>query len=263
MEDSNTTQTRSTSNTNSNQNEQHQSIQGFFIANRIDSILWLIRLYIIFSSLLFFVPLFGTELGASSYKKVLIGSAAISALRLHQRLPRIQLTIQFAKDLLLQDSFHYLIYSVLFLTANSTSMVLLPILLFAVMHATNYTQKVLNISRSSSFLALKLRQLINKIDHPETQQQLLQFIATIEIMVFFTTILMAFSGQGTILTPLFYYRFLQLRYTSRRNPYSRLVFNQFRLGIEQIACHPKCPSIVRRVLYGVVSIANRLSPSYA
>ena len=36
-----------------------------------------------------------------------------------------------------------------------------------------------------------------------------------------------YSAQASFLVPFFYYRFLQLRYTSRRNPYSRWVFFVF------------------------------------
>lgn len=49
------------------------------------------------------------------YYKVLMSSAATSALRLHQRVPRVQLNRQFWEQLFLEDSFHYLFYSLIFL----------------------------------------------------------------------------------------------------------------------------------------------------
>lgn len=44
-----------------------------------------------------------------------MNNAATSALRLHQRVPRVQLTRQFLETLLLEDSCHYLFYSLIFL----------------------------------------------------------------------------------------------------------------------------------------------------
>ena len=51
----------------------------------------------------------------SLYQKALIANAASSALRLHQRLPRVQLSRDYFSRLLLEDSAHYLLYSVMFL----------------------------------------------------------------------------------------------------------------------------------------------------
>lgn len=39
-----------------------------------------------------------------------------------------------------------------------------------------------------------------------------------------------YSGQGSLLLPFIYYRFLTLRYTSRRNPYCRWVYWHARLS---------------------------------
>lgn len=44
-----------------------------------------------------------------------MSNAATSALRLHQRIPRVTLTQEFLSLLLLEDSCHYLIYSLIFL----------------------------------------------------------------------------------------------------------------------------------------------------
>ena len=49
------------------------------------------------------------------YSKALLANAATSALRLHQRLPRVQLSREFFGALLIEDSAHYLLYSLVFL----------------------------------------------------------------------------------------------------------------------------------------------------
>ncbi len=49
------------------------------------------------------------------YYKALMANAATSALRLHQRLPYVQLTREFFGTLFMEDSAHYLMYSLIFL----------------------------------------------------------------------------------------------------------------------------------------------------
>lgn len=53
-----------------------------------------------------------------------MNNAATSALRLHQRVPRVQLTRQFLETLLLEDSCHYLFYSLIFLYAAPVTCIL-------------------------------------------------------------------------------------------------------------------------------------------
>lgn len=51
----------------------------------------------------------------SMYSKALLANAATSALRLHQRLPRVAMTREFFGQLFMEDSAHYLLYSMMFL----------------------------------------------------------------------------------------------------------------------------------------------------
>lgn len=50
-----------------------------------------------------------------SGQRVLIAGAITSALRLHQRVPSIQMNREFVATLLREDSAHYLLYSILML----------------------------------------------------------------------------------------------------------------------------------------------------
>lgn len=60
----------------------------------------------------------------SSYQKTLISAAATNALRLHQRLGGIQFSREFVGRVFLEDSCHYLFYSILLLSAAPiTSMI--------------------------------------------------------------------------------------------------------------------------------------------
>lgn len=62
---------------------------------------------------------------ASAYYRVLLANAATSALRLHQRLPPMQISVQFLSQLFKEDSCHYLLYSVIFLYVSPNIRILL------------------------------------------------------------------------------------------------------------------------------------------
>lgn len=67
----------------------------------------------------------------------MIANAATSALRLHQRLPSFQMTAEYLAQLMLEDSCHYLLFSVIFLYSHPITLVLLPLALFATLHVSS------------------------------------------------------------------------------------------------------------------------------
>ncbi|XP_076330014.1 transmembrane protein 33-like [Tachypleus tridentatus] len=84
----------------------------------------------------------------SCYYKALLSNAATSALRLHQRLPNVQLNREFLALLLMEDSCHYLFYSLIYLFSHPITLVLLPIFLFALLHSASYSITMLDRTRS-------------------------------------------------------------------------------------------------------------------
>jgi hypothetical protein len=75
-----------------------------------------------------------------------MANAATSALRLHQRLPRIQFTKEFLGQLLSEDSCHYLFFSLIFLYVSPVFLVLFPVTLFAILHSASYSLTLLDVS---------------------------------------------------------------------------------------------------------------------
>lgn len=62
------------------------------------------------------------------------------------------------------------------------------------------------------------------------------------------------------MTPFVYYHFLVLRYSSRRNPYTRNMFYELRLATEAAANNPSVPAILKKVLHSSVAFISRLAP---
>lgn len=69
-----------------------------------------------------------------------------------------------------------------------------------------------------------------------------------------------FSGRASLMTVFIYYRFLTLRYASRRNPYTRETFTQLRLVTENYTQKPSCPGTVRNIAIKVIEFISRLAP---
>lgn len=115
-----------------------------FKANKVDGAMWVMRLLAIIFTFGYVLPIFGNQ--QSAFNKVLLSNAAVSALRLHQRLPSFTFSREFLARLLVEDSCHYLMYSLIFITVQPTLLILVPIVLFAILHASSYSLKLLDVS---------------------------------------------------------------------------------------------------------------------
>ena len=62
------------------------------------------------------------------------------------------------------------------------------------------------------------------------------------------------------MTVFVYYRFVSLRYASRRNPYSRNTFTELRVVAETYAQKPQCPEAVRNIVFKAIAGISRLAP---
>jgi transmembrane protein 33 len=163
MSDNNTN--TASDNNDSNQPRGVEAVKNHMLENKIETALWCSRVLSIVFAIGYVLPIFGyVEIywlmsinysrahtfpfrsSSSAFYKVLISNAATSALRLHQRLPRITFTKEFLALLLLEDSCHYLFFSLIFLYVQPFVLILFPVVLFAVLHSASYSLKVLDVS---------------------------------------------------------------------------------------------------------------------
>jgi len=223
--------------------------------NKIEAALWLTRIFTVVSSIVFILPIFGGN-PASMYQRALLSNAATSALRLHQRLPNFQLNKEFFGLMFLEDSAHYLFYSLIFVMSQPVSIAVVPVFLFALLHATNYTKALLNQIGPASLSPI--RNLITKVE--QQQRQILRFIAATEVFIMPMLIVTLFTGGASLLQPFIYYRFLTLRYSSRRNPYCRQIIYELRITTEHLISKPQCPSFLRNAAYKAIAFATRMAP---
>ena len=55
-------------------------------------------------------------------------------------------------------------------------------------------------------------------------------------------------------------KFLIYRYSSRRNPYTRAVFYELRVSLEQAAAGPNFPQFARGLLYKAITMVSSMAP---
>ncbi|XP_064482240.1 transmembrane protein 33-like [Ornithodoros turicata] len=251
MADENTENTR----TSTSAPRGFMEVMNHAIINKIDSLLWLTRMCTVVFTILYLLPLFSAN-PWTCYQRALISNAATSALRLHQRMPSIQLTRLFLGQLLTEDSCHYLFYSLIFLFAQPMTLVLLPVFLFALLHSASFSLVLLDkFGGNSRSMGSWLVSLLES-----QSRNILRLVAFTEIFAMPLTIFSALTGRCSLVTPFVYYRFLSLRYASRRNPYSRTVFRELRLVAEHYATRPACPGFVRQSLLRAINLLSQLAP---
>lgn len=229
-------------------------LKAHVLAHKIDVLLWATRVATILFTVGYIVPIFGNP--HNSYYKALMASAATSALRLHQRLPQVQFNREFLGLFLSEDAAHYLIFCMLFLYAAPITLVLVPVFLFALLHFASYTLTLLDTLGQNSWWGARM--LISLVELQS--RNILRLAAFQEVFLLPFTVMMIFAGKTNLVTPFLYYRFLSLRYQSRRNPYCRTICHELRMSLEALAYSPKCPGWAKNIIYKAISVATSLGP---
>ncbi|VDN50992.1 unnamed protein product, partial [Dracunculus medinensis] len=229
-----------------------------FIKSRsTESILCLLRVVTVVCAIYYILPIGSRSAQTAAYSKVFIAAAATNALRAHQRVGAIQFSREFLGRILVEDSCHYLLYSLFFLTVSPVTMALVPVFLYALLNACSFIVQLFNaIGNGSNAAIRKIAELTNA-----NTQNMLNVIACSEILVMPILVVMIFAGKASIFHPFVYYRFLTLRYLSRRNASTRMAFYHLRVFLEKTVSSPSCPQIIRLIVHNLIAFTCRLCPT--
>lgn len=232
------------------------ALKAHVAANKVDVALWGIRVLTVLFTIGYVLPIINNPV--SAFYKALLANAATSALRLHQRIPArdISLSREFLARFFLEDSAHYLFYSLIFMNVTPNLLILVPIFLFAMLHAASYSLTLLDTLGQNSMWVARL--LISLVEFQS--RNILRVAALAEIVVFPLVALMALFGYCGLLTPFVYYYFVTWRYASRRNPYTRNMFRELRVAAERQAARPALPAPLRSTILAGVRLVERMAP---
>ena len=248
------TESESTSPPN-NGGQPQQTVLQFLGARKVASAMWMMRLYTLFLTVQYVIA--GSAPAMLHYfHRILLANGVVCALRLHQRVPNFQFSRHHLALMMQEDSAHYLFYSMIFLTCAPMTIIILPVFIFALLHSCSYTRQVLDVVGPHS--GRVIRRAINYV--ASNQMKLFRFVAMNEIMVLPMLIFQLFGGTPSIFAIFTYYKFLTLRYLSQRNPYSRQVFYELRMVLQQYAYTQSCPGFLKKVINKLVDVLTRLGP---
>ncbi|XP_004923819.1 Krueppel homolog 2 [Bombyx mori] len=232
------------------------ALKAHIIANKIDVALWGVRVITVLCTIGYVFPLFNNPV--SAFYKALLANAATSALRLHQRIParEISLSRDFMARFFLEDSAHYLFYSLIFMNVVPNLLILVPIFLFALLHAASYSLTILDTLGQNSLWVARL--LISLVEFQS--RNILRAAALAEIVLFPVVLIMALFGHCGLMSPFVYYYFVTWRYASRRNPYTRNTFRELRVAADGLTQRPWVPAALASALRSAIDIVCRMAP---
>ena len=122
------------------------AMMDYMFTNKIDAALWCSRVATVVFAFLYLLPISGSM--QTHYSRALLSSGITSALRLHQRIGgQLRFSREHLALLFAEDSFHYLLYAILFSWIQPVGVCLAPVVMFALLHATTYTRTLLDVSR--------------------------------------------------------------------------------------------------------------------
>lgn len=193
--------------------------------HKIDVILAITRTLTVLCTLSYLLGFPGPS--GNRFKQALLMNAATSSLRLHQRMPPPplnQLSRQYFMDLIAEDSFHYLIFPVMFFTGQPITLALLPCALYALFNLAVFAITILDKLGNQEHLKAEISNFVARY-----QQSLLYTIALSELVLMFVTVVAVFMRVVNFMSPIFYYRFLMLRYNSSRNHHLKSLIQELKV----------------------------------
>jgi hypothetical protein len=229
-------------------------LTGLLNQGKLDAVSWFIRIYLVFLSIQHI--LLGGALPSIDpcYKKALIANALVACIRLHQRIGgNFALNKEHFARVALEDSAHYLLFSLVFLMQpGKITMALVPITIMAAIHAVKYSYKVLDTIGTNTG-----RGLLNSI--ALKQQSLFRIVALTEIFLLPVLIIMVFLGRAQIFSPFLYYRYVKLRYHSQRNKYCQQVFYELRMTGDMYKNKAGTPAILKKAIQSCQDLCLKFS----
>ena len=192
--------------------------------HRMDFVLAITRSLTVLCTLSYIIGFPGPS--SNRFKQALLMNAATSSLRLHQRMPPPplnQISRTYFMDLIKEDSFHYLMFPLMFFSGYPIALALLPCILYAIFNLARYAIELLDKFGDQEQMKAKIAALVTKY-----QQSLLHTVALSEVTLMPLVVIGVITRSVGIFVPVAYFRFLRMRYNSTRNAHLKLLVAQIR-----------------------------------
>lgn len=152
-----------------------------------------------------------------------------------------RLSAKYLQDLLLDSNAQYSLLCLVLSFQAESFVALIPLYIYSIYHVLGF------IGSKAPFVT----QIFS------LQPQLLSIAARFEIYALFHLLWVWLCGRGSLLTIIVYLQFLRFQYIVSAK--TRIAFQQFRMQLDQLTGHPKCPGIVRNIYDSVKGLVGKLA----
>uniref|UniRef100_A0AC34Q6L9 Transmembrane protein 33 n=1 Tax=Panagrolaimus sp. JU765 TaxID=591449 RepID=A0AC34Q6L9_9BILA len=235
------------------------SVVDYMKNNAMDTIIFSFRMLTIIFAIQYILPSTDASHSKSVYSKAFIAAGVSYAFRLYQRVGGMfsmqNLNAMLLQTIFMEDSTHYLLYCFTFPMSTPVTMALIPIVALSFYNAIGYVHKLAQETGTGVVFAQKLNDF-----RAQQSNNILSLVACAEIFNFPVFFALIFTGRCNIFFPFLYFRFLTFRYSSRRNPHTRLVFASLKQNLLQVTNHQSCPAIVRTGILKAINLVEKVAP---
>eukprot|EP00126_Sphaerothecum_destruens_P000292 Sdes_comp10343_c0_seq1m1989 len=245
-----TSSSSSTRNSSSNVSGSLLALKNYILSNRLQFLWGLSHIFLVLNSLFYiFLPL--SAFSIDCFRRAMKGGIVSYCISVHFETGNVRFSREYLQRLYANESFHYLLLCVLFLTAHPLTAVLVPLLIYSSAHASTF---VVNLARISLSQPARIVNFFEKIEPYRFQAA--SFAAMAEIFVFLILFFQLFYGQSGFMMLFMYGQFLRGRYLL--SSFSRTAFYTIHTETEKLLMHPYCPVAVRNLYSKAVLMVRSL-----
>lgn len=152
-----------------------------------------------------------------------------------------KLTAKYFQDLLLDSNAQYWFLCLALSFQPESFVALIPLYIYSIYHVLGY------LGSKAPFVTVLF----------SVQPQALSIAARFEIYALLHLTWIWLMGRGSLIMIVTYMQFLRFQYIVSTK--TRIAFQQFRIQLDQLTAHPKCPSIIRIVYEKIRELVSKLA----
>eukprot|EP01135_Chromosphaera_perkinsii_P006561 Nk52_evm3s545 gene=Nk52_evmTU3s545 len=218
------------------------NLRNYVVQQKLPSIWWLAHIFLLLNAAAYMVmPM--SAFSIDCYRRAFKGGLVSYAISIFQRHGQPQMSQLYLQRVTSDESFHFLLYCVVFLTSAPLTMVLIPVCVYSLFHFTQHAKHIATLALPTQ---TSLRQkIVGYLSLLDGQRDMLgSFAAYVEVFILPTLVIQwLFFGHTGFLTLIIYAQFLHGRYVV--SVYSRAAFHSINIEIEKFMNGPMCPTFIR------------------
>ncbi|KND01524.1 uncharacterized protein SPPG_03323 [Spizellomyces punctatus DAOM BR117] len=216
------------------------------------------HLVTVIQATLYILSMWNSAKSARNYSKAYYGIILSYGIIMYKAHGIPQFNSVYFQRLMRDENSQYFLLALLWCTSKPLAVTLLPYFVFSLFHSVNYFRSEILpalLPPSTSTVTPRLQELILKFVK-EYQSRALRVVAYAEVWVILPVLTIGILfGWSSLLSPIFYARFLMFRYFM--SPMTKAAFADMRFRLDGLADNPSTHEGVRKVLKKAIEVVSR------